>query len=199
MTTSVPPPYSQLPPRYSQVVDQNPSRYAVSNGRVWQVVQPATNPSQQPGANFVVQPQPMPANQATFLRQPAPCPHACTQLVQYQQPCIPSPYLYNYSYPPSINSVQAYPVPPPFFQQPQPLPPLQPIFYQGPPPVLPVVSIGPVEFEITPPPPGYVLIPGTNYAVPKEWISKEFKKLNTKKDCAKVLLPVLYGLKAMLV
>ncbi|CZR50822.1 uncharacterized protein PAC_00696 [Phialocephala subalpina] len=193
-----PPPYSAPPPRYSQVVDPNPQRYAVSNGQVWPVPQQPVYPAPQT--------QPMPAPQSRYFPQPVPVAVPQTYLLspQYQQPYTQSPYPCNYPYPQPTSSPHANQFPGPFYQQRQPLPqPLslpqpQQIIYQ-PTPQAPL-QIGPAvpdDFEAPPPPPGYVTIPGTNYAVPEEWMSEEFK--GEKKYCLKeVFLPVLYWLRALL-
>ncbi|KAF8866454.1 hypothetical protein BDZ45DRAFT_795506 [Acephala macrosclerotiorum] len=191
MATAVPPPYSMPPPCYSQAADHNPQRHLVNNNQVWQVAQP----SPQPTASPVVQAQPIPVSQPTFSQQPVPYPQAYSQLIQYQQPFMPTPYPYKYPYPLVPGNMQPYQTPVSFYRQPQVPYQQRPVFYPATPQAVPAI---PLELAVPPPPEGYVLIPGTNYAVPGEWMSKKFEKSNTKKERAKVPLPVLYGLKTML-
>ncbi|KUJ22511.1 uncharacterized protein LY89DRAFT_664326 [Mollisia scopiformis] len=179
---SAPPSYSEPPPRYSQVVDPNPARYAVNNRQAFQVA-PLPSRQQHP----VV--QALPFHQA-YNPQPYMQPYMQPYPnVQYQQPYVP--YVpHNYFYPPFGSTVQPYPTPTPFYQP-------QSTMYQASPQI---ASTEAHEYQqqsyVPPPPSGYVAIPGTNFAVPEEWIagnSKKSKKSRKKNKCAKALLRVLYG------
>ncbi|KAE8452204.1 hypothetical protein EG329_001671 [Mollisiaceae sp. DMI_Dod_QoI] len=144
---------SEPPPRYSRVVNPNPPRYAVTNGQVVLLTPLPSYPTFQPQP--LIFPQPLPVPQAYLPTYPG---------IHYQHTFIPTLYSYNYPYP--ISNAQMYATPAPIYPQPQSL------FYQTASSAFPTGMFGyQPQFYVPPPPPGYATLPGTNYAIPKEWLT----------------------------
>lgn len=167
-----PQPNSDLPPRYSQVVGRHSARYAFND---WQIFGVAHTPQHQ---YTVFQP---------YFPQPAPFPQAYGQIypnIQYQAPYLPN----TNSYQPPISNIHSYPPLVQYHQRPQDIiyPPQQG-HHQSPGPVrFSAILDGQYgfqePFDVPPPPEGFVLIPGTNIAVSKEWMTDDDEENDNRRQ-----------------
>lgn len=182
---SNPPPYTDQPPRYSQVVGQNPARYPFNGRRIFGVAHALQRQYTVPQQYF---PEHAPFTQGYVPIYPN---------IRYQPRCLPNSNPYH----PPISDVHPYLPPVQYYQ---PLREMsyhpQQVFHQPPGPAhFPTISVeqyGSQEpLDVPPPPEGYVLIQGTNIAVPKEWMRDDSEEGDKITQYSRTMLRKLKGKK----